>query len=209
MKIEIYSDVVCPWCYLGQARFRKAVEEFPGEVEIVWRPFQLDPSSPAEPGAGLASTALAEKFGGADKVDAAHSRLRALTAAEGLPFEPEQARQINSHQAHRVIWLAGEEGVQDAVVARFFRAHHAEGRDLNDPATLADLAAEAGLDAERVRALLASAEGASEVDAQIDEARHLGVSGVPFFLFEGKWAVSGGQPTEVFAQALAEVASKL
>ncbi|ROO83931.1 putative DsbA family dithiol-disulfide isomerase [Actinocorallia herbida] len=209
MKIEIYSDVVCPWCYLGQARFRQAVEEFPGEVEIVWRPFQLDPSSPAEPEAGLASTVLAEKFGGADKVHAAHQRLRALTEDAGLPFEPELARQINSLQAHRVIWLAGEEGVQDAVVARFFRAHHAEGRDLNAPETLVELAAEAGLPADRVRALLASAEGAPEVAAQIDEARRLGISGVPFFLFEGKWAVSGGQPTEVFAEALREVASKL
>ncbi|MDX6743103.1 DsbA family oxidoreductase [Actinocorallia sp. A-T 12471] len=209
MKIEIYSDVVCPWCYLGQARFRKAVEEFPGEVEVVWRPFQLDPSAPEDKGAGLADEVLAHKFGGADKVKAAHSRLRALTAEEGLPYEPEKSHHINSRAAHRVIWLAGELGVQDAVVARLFRAHHAEGRDLNDPETLAELAAESGVPAERTLALLASDEGVAEVDAQIDGARELGVSGVPFFLFEGKWAVSGGQPTEVFTKALQEVASRL
>lgn len=209
VKIEIYSDVVCPWCYLGQARFRKAVEEFPGDVDVVWRPFQLDPSAPVHSGAGRADLVLAEKFGGADKVRAAHSRLRALTAEEGLPYEPEQSHHVNSLQAHRVIWLAGESGVQDAVVARLFRAHHAEGRDLNDAETLVELAAEAGLPAERVRALLASDEGAAEVGGQIDEARSLGVSGVPFFLFEGKWAVSGGQPTEVFAAALREVADQL
>ncbi|MCD0450881.1 DsbA family oxidoreductase [Actinocorallia sp. API 0066] len=208
MKVEIYSDVVCPWCYLGQARFLKAVEAFPGDVEIVWRPFQLDPAAPTDE-SGLADAVLAAKFGGADKVRAAHARLRALTADEGLPYEPEAAHHVNTFQAHRVLWLAGELGLQDALAARLFRAHHAEGADLNSAATLTALAAEAGLPADRVRALLDSDEGAAEVSAQLAEARAIGVSGVPFFLFEGKWAVSGGQPTEVFTAALQEVASHL
>ncbi|GAA3216758.1 DsbA family oxidoreductase [Actinocorallia longicatena] len=206
MKIEIFSDVVCPWCYLGQARFRQAVAAFPGEVEIVWRPFQLDPSTPV-PSPGPADVWLEEKFGGSEQVANAHSRLRALTGAEDLPYEPEKALRVNSFDAHRVSWYAGEQGVQDAVVARLFRAHHAEGRDVSDPATLAKIGEEAGLPG--VAELLASDRGRAEVGEQIGRAQSLGISGVPFFLFEGKWGVSGAQPTEVFTSALEEVAENL
>src|SRR3954463_6800526 len=96
VNVEIFSDVVCPWCYLGQARFRKAVEEFGGEVAVVWKPFQLSPETPSPSTGGLIGPHLAEKFGGADKVKEAHSRLRALTGAEGLPFEPENTLLVNS-----------------------------------------------------------------------------------------------------------------
>ncbi|MEO3783455.1 DsbA family oxidoreductase [Actinocorallia sp. B10E7] len=211
MKIDIFSDVVCPWCYLGQARMRAALKDFPGEAEVSWRPFQLDPSAPVRDG-GLADDWLREKFGGADKVAAAHDRLRALTSAEGLPYAPELARRANSLSAHRVIWLAGEagdDGVQDAVVSRVFRAHHAEGLDVSDEETLADLAGEAGLPGGRVREMFASREGVAEIGAGLEHARALGVSGVPFFLFEGQWAVSGAQPAEVLSAALSEVAGKL
>lgn len=206
MKIEIYSDVVCPWCYLGQARFRQAVAAFPGAVEIVWRPFQLDPAAPV-PSPGLADVWLEGKFGGAEGVAGAHSRLRALTGAESLPYEPERALRVNSLDAHRVIWAAGEQGVQDAVVERLFRAHHAEGQDVSDPATLAKLAEDAGLPG--VQELLASEAGRAEVAEQVDRAGTLGINGVPFFLFEGQWGVSGAQPTEVFSSALEEVAKNL
>jgi predicted DsbA family dithiol-disulfide isomerase len=207
VNVEIFSDVVCPWCYLGQARFRKAVEEFGGDVNIVWRPFQLSPETPSPSTGSLIGPYLAEKFGGADKVEQAHSRLRALIGAEGLPFKPETTMHANSAKAHRVIALAGREGVQDAVVARLFLANHAEGRDIDDTATLVELAASAGLAAERVQALLDSDEGVDELRADLGRARDLGISGVPFFLFEEKWAVSGGQPAEVFKAALEEVAA--
>ncbi|MEO5874202.1 MAG: DsbA family oxidoreductase [Streptosporangiaceae bacterium] len=207
MNVEIFSDVVCPWCYLGQARFRTAVEDFPGEVNIVWKPFQLAPGTPSPSGGGLLDPYLAEKFGGRDKVEEAHSRLRALTGAEGLPYEPEIALVANSAKAHRVIALAGREDVQDAVAARLFRAYHAEGRDIDDSPTLVELAAEAGLPAERVQALLDSDEGVGELRENLARAHAMGISGVPFFLFEEKWAVSGGQPAEVFRAALQEVAA--
>ncbi|WP_200827425.1 DsbA family oxidoreductase [Thermomonospora echinospora] len=207
MNVEIFSDVVCPWCYLGQARFRAAVARFAGEVRVTWRPFQLDPGAPAT--ATPAADHLAAKLGGPERVAAAHDRLRALTAAEGLPFAPEKALRVNTGDAHRVIALAGRAGVQDAVVERLFRAQHAEGRDIGDAGTLAELAAEAGLDVAAVRTLLDSDEGVAELEQDLARARALGINGVPFFLFEEKWAVSGGQPTEVFEGALQEVASNL
>ncbi|GAA2732288.1 DsbA family oxidoreductase [Actinocorallia aurantiaca] len=211
MKIDIFSDIVCPWCYLGQARMRAALKDFPGEVEVSWRPFQLDPSAPVRDG-GLASDWLREKFGGADKVAAANDQMRALTAAEGLPYEPGLTRRSNTVPAHRVVWLAGEAGdraVQDAVVSRLFRAHHAEGLDVSDEETLAALAGEAGLPGVRVREMFASQEGMAEIGADLENARALGITGVPFFLFEGQWAVSGAQSTEVLSAALTEVAGKL
>jgi predicted DsbA family dithiol-disulfide isomerase len=203
VNIEIFSDVVCPWCYLGRARFRAAAEGFDGETTVTWRPFQLDPSAT---GGGLTSEHLADRFGGPAKVAEMHDRMRGLMAAEGLPYEPEKAISANTRDAHRVIALAGEAGVQDAVVDRLFRAHHAEGRDLNDHGTLAELAAEAGLAGVADR--LAAGDGAAEVTEQVGRARAIGVTGVPFYVFEEQWAVSGAQPVEFFANALREVAAQ-
>lgn len=205
VNVEIFADVVCPWCYLGQARFRKALESYDGPVQVTWRPFQLDPDAPAV--ASPANEHLAEKFGGADRVAAAHARMRDLTAAENLPYDPESALRVNTALAHQVIGFAGQDG--DAVAARFFRAHHAEGRDLGDAETLAELAGEAGLDAAEVRAYLASGQGVAELEQQLGRARQLGITGVPFFLFEETWGVSGAQPTEVLVAALREVAGNL
>jgi predicted DsbA family dithiol-disulfide isomerase len=204
VNVEIFSDVVCPWCYLGRARFLAAARDFPGDVTVTWRPFQLDPGATA---GGLMTESLAEKFGGADRLAEAHARLRELMAAEDLPYAPEKALVTNTRDAHRVIALAGDAGVQDAVVGRLFRAHHAEGRDLNDHGTLAELAAEAGLP--DVAGRLAAGEGDAAVTAQLETARAMGVTGVPFFVFEGTWAVSGAQPREFFDGALAEVAGKI
>jgi len=207
VNVEIFADVVCPWCYLGQARFTKALAAYGKPVSVTWRPFQLDPSAPLE--ATPADPYLALKFGGPDKVVAAHARLRPLATAEGLPYEPEQALRINSARAHRVIALAGEHGVQDAVAARLFRAHHAEGRDLGDPSTLGSLAASEGLPAEEVQDLLAGDKGVAELDAQLARAQALGITGVPFFLFEETWGVSGAQSVEVLEGALREVEGRL
>jgi predicted DsbA family dithiol-disulfide isomerase len=210
VNVEIFADVVCPWCYLGQARFRDALKDFDGTVEVTWRPYQLDPSAPTM--AISADEHLLEIFGSPERVAAAHARMHELTAAENLPYAPDRARHVNTAAAHRVIWLAGREGgaeLQDAVAARLFRAHHAEGRDVGDAATLAELAGEAGLKAEAVLSLLASDEGTAELAEQVARARELGITGVPFFLFEGAWGVSGAQPAEALSGALREVAGKL
>lgn len=203
MNVEIFSDVVCPWCYLAQSRFRGAARRFGGEVAVAWRPFQLDPGAS---GGGLANERLAERFGGPDRVTAMHVRMRELMAAEELAYEPEPAVHANTRDAHRVIALAEEAGVQDAVAGRLFEAYHAEGRNLNDYETLATLSAEAGFDGVRER--LAAGDGAAEVAARLETAQAIGVTGVPFFVFEGRWAVSGAQSTEVFENVLRDVAAR-
>jgi predicted DsbA family dithiol-disulfide isomerase len=207
VRVDIFSDIICPWCYLGRARFHEAIAAFDGPVEVTWRPFQLDPDAPAVP--EPATEHLSGKFGGQTRVAAMHDRMRGLTMAAGLPYEPDRALRANTRDAHRLVWLAGQEGDQDAVVARLFRAYHAEGRDISDPETLSALAAEAGLPAGRTRNLLDAGEGAAEVARDLEQARALGITGVPFFLFEGVWAVSGAQPTEVFGEALREVERNL
>jgi predicted DsbA family dithiol-disulfide isomerase len=210
VNVEIFADVVCPWCYLGQARFRQALAAYDGDVQVTWRPFQLDPSAPAV--ATPVSAHLAAKFGGPERVAEAHDRLRGLTAAEDLPYEPEHGLHVNTGDAHRVIWLAGREGgppLQDAVAERLFRAQHAEGRDLGDAATLAELAGSAGLAPGSVRSLLASDEGRAELEQDLGRAREMGVTGVPFYLFEGTWGVSGAQSAETLEAALREVAGQL
>jgi predicted DsbA family dithiol-disulfide isomerase len=203
VNIEIFSDVVCPWCYLGRARFRAAAEAFGGDATVTWRPYQLDPGAS---GGGLTSEILADRFGGAAKVAEMHEQMRGLMAAENLPYEPDRAISANTRDAHRVIALAGAAGVQDAVVDRLFRAYHAEGRDLNDHGTLAELAAEAGLDG--VAEMLAAGDGDAEVTEQLERARAVGVTGVPFYVFEDQWAVSGAQSAEFFEGALREVAAQ-
>jgi predicted DsbA family dithiol-disulfide isomerase len=203
MNIEIFSDVVCPWCYLGQARFRTAARAFGGDTAVTWRPFQLAPDTT---GGGLTTELMADRFGGPAKVAAMHEQMRGLLAAENLPYEPEKAINANTRDAHRVIALAGAAGVQDAVVDRLFRAYHAEGRDLNDHGTLAELAAEAGLDGVAER--LAGGDGEAAVTEQLERAGALGVTGVPFYVLEEKWAISGAQSTEFFEGALREVASQ-
>jgi predicted DsbA family dithiol-disulfide isomerase len=204
VNIEIFSDVVCPWCYLGGARFRRAAEAFDGDTTVTWRPFQLDPGAT---GGGLTTELMADRFGGPAKVAEMHERMRGLLTAEALPYEPEKSISANTRDAHRVIALAGETGVQDAVVDRLFRAYHAEGGDLNDHATLDGLAAEAGLDG--VAGRLAAGDGDAAVAEQVERAQAMGVTGVPFYVFEGKWAVSGAQSVEFFEGALREVASQV
>lgn len=203
MNVEIYSDVVCPWCYLGRARFTAALARYDGDVRVTWRPFQLDPGAAA---GGPASASLARKFGGPECVAEMHDRMRGLMDAEGLAYAPDRAVQANTFDAHRVIELAAGAGLQDAVVGRLFRAYHAEGRDLNDRGTLAELAAEAGLDGVAERLAAGAAE--AEVTARLQAARKAGVTGVPFSVFEGRWSVAGAQPAEFFDAALREVAAQ-
>ena len=207
MRVDIFSDIICPWCYLGRTRFKEAMAGFDGPVDVMWRPFQLDPAAPATPES--ATERLAAKFGGPARVGAMHERMRELTMAAGLPYEPERALRANTRDAHRLVWWAGRNGGQDALVDRLFRAYHAEGRDIGDAETLTTLAAESGLAADQVRALLASDEGAAEVARDLEQARALGITGVPFFLFENAWAVAGAQPTDVFSAALREVERNL
>ncbi len=208
MRIDIWSDVVCPWCWIGKHRFQRALallgDDAP-DLEIHWHPYLLDPDADATP-VPLRET-YAAKFGGAERAAELLAQMQSTARAEGLPmdFSRSQVR-VTTLPAHRLIWLAGREGNQDAVVEALFRAHFAEGRNLADPEVLVAAGAAGGLDEARVRALFASNEGLTEVHAGIGRAQALGIRAVPTFVIGGRHGVQGAQPPEAFAEALRKLA---
>lgn len=209
MRVEIYSDIACPWCYVGKARFEQALAAFPQAeaVEVVYRPFQLDPSAPHEPRGHR--EVLAAKFG--PQAAAMDERITSLGAAEGITFDFDTVLENNSLLAHRLLRFALDShgpAVQTRLKGRLMAGHFGEGLDIGDREQLADVAAEAGLDREAVAAFLAGEDLREEVLADIDEARALGITAVPTFVFEGKWAVQGGQESATFLQALEQVAKE-
>lgn len=202
MTIEVYADVVCPWCYIGAKRLERALALRPGMgVDLFWRPFQLQPHMPA---GGLPWREFAEaKFGGEEGARGAFARVTSVGASEGITFDFDRvASAPNTVDAHRVILHAARYALQRESTDALFQAYFSEGRDLNDHAQLADIASGAGLDADEVRSMLASGEGATEVRASQERAGGLGISGVPFYVFDGRYAVAGAQPVEVFLRAL-------
>ena len=206
LRIDIWSDIACPWCYVGKRRLEAALEKFPhrDEVEVVWRAFELDPAAPAERPADVGyAERLAKKYGTSlTEAQGMLTRMTDVAATDGLDFHFEKIRPGNTFDAHRVLHLAAERGKQDAVKERYLRAYMTEGEPIGDRETLIRLAAEAGLDAEEVRATLASDAYTREVREDEDEARQLGINGVPFFVLAGKIAVSGAQPAELLLRAL-------
>ena len=207
MKVEIWSDVVCPWCYIGKRRFEDALSRFPhaDEVEVEWKAFELDSTSTSgRPGqAGGLAPALAAKFG--TTLEGAQGMLDATTAtaaAEGLDYHFERAVPANTVDAHQVIHLAGERGVQDAVKERLMRAYFTEGEAVGDREVLVRLGAEAGLDADEVRAVLAEGRLVDAVRSDEAEAAALGARGVPFFVVDRRYGVAGAQPAEQFLAVL-------
>jgi len=198
MHIDIISDVVCPWCFIGKRRLEKALALRPETAaEITWRPFQLNPDMPAE---GMARAEyIANKFG-----DSAHSRRIHQTIAEagasvGIDFAFDRIkRSPNTRNAHRLIRLGTKRGVGGAVVDRLFHGYFLEGRDVGDSATLATIAAEAGIDRAEALAFLESNEEREEIIAEDRNTRRLGINAVPCFIFAGQYAVSGAQEPEFF-----------
>ncbi|MDX3214802.1 DsbA family oxidoreductase [Streptomyces sp. ME02-6991-2B] len=209
MKVEIYSDVACPWCYIGKRRFERALADFPmaDRVELVYRPFQLDPDKSTTPEPHRAY--LDERYG--PQSAAMDARVAELGGAESLAFDFDRVIENNTLLAHRLLWHAlNAYGAKEqaALKDRLLVAHFAEGADVGDRGTLAALAAEAGLDRDRAADFLASDEGRAEVLAEIDDARGIGVNAVPTFVFEGKWAVQGGQESSTFLRVLEQVAEE-
>lgn len=208
VTVEIWSDVVCPWCYLGKRRFERALEHFRlgAGIEVVWRSFQLDPTLPKGSRQQHAAY-LARRTGRTlEEVRLSRDRLVKLAAAEGLRYDFDRYVVVNTRDAHRVAHLAASRGLGPAIQERLFRAQLEEGETLDDAATLSRLAAEVGVPGDDVEAMLASDAYAAEVDDDIRTGATLGVTGVPFFVFDRAFAVSGAQPVEVFEQAL-EMAS--
>ena len=207
MKVELYSDIACPWCYIGKRRFERALASFAGadEVEVVLRAYQLDPR--AESAGQPLLESLERKFGSRAREMTAH--VGAVAHTEGLVFDWDRAIAANTFEAHRLLWFAGRERgarVQHELAERLLEAHFARGVDIGDPAQLATLARATRLDVARAASFLASDEGAAEVRAEIAEAGELGVTAVPTFVFDRKYAIAGAQPASVFLKALEDVA---
>jgi predicted DsbA family dithiol-disulfide isomerase len=206
MKVEIWSDVVCPWCYVGKRRFEKAMARFAhrDEVELVWRSFQLDPHagpSPAE--GGQQAKQLAEKYGRSPaEAQGMLDSMTATAAAEGLDFRFDLNRSGNTFDAHRLLHLALEHGLQDQLKERLDHATFTEGSPVSDHDALRGLAVEVGLPVEQVDAVLASDRYADAVRADIAQAAAYGINGVPFFVVDGRYGISGAQPAEVVLQTL-------
>lgn len=207
--IDIVSDVVCPWCYLGKARLDLAVAEVQGEVsvDINWRPYQLNPDYPAE---GVnQKDALEAKLGGKDRVEQAHATLTELGKEVGINFNFDAITiGPNTLDAHRLSLWAHAEGreMQEKVVTLLFKANFEEGRNIGDHAVLADIAEQAGMDRKVVDKLLASDADKDTIKAEIDAVQKMGVNGVPFFILDQQYAVSGAQTPDILVNALREIA---
>ncbi|GHO83712.1 DsbA family oxidoreductase [Dictyobacter formicarum] len=204
MKVEIWSDVACPWCYIGKRRFEAALAEFKhkDQVEVIWRSYQLDPSAPRTSDTKMTDV-LAQKYGvSVQQAAAMNERVSTLAAEVGLDYHMDDIRHSNTFDAHRLIHLAASHNVQDAAKERLLKAYFTEGASIGDTETLVKLASEVGIDAEEARSVLAGNAYTDDVKADIERARMFGIEGVPFFAVDEKYGISGAQPTEVFKQAL-------
>ena len=208
IRLDIFSDPVCPWCYVGKANLDRALAEHPDHpFAIQWHPFQLNPDMPAE---GVAKrTYLEAKFGGKARVDAIHERLREVARNARVDMDPDKPQRMpNTLNAHRLIHWAGIEGVQQAVVDALMRAYWVEGRDIGDLPTLAEIAGENGMDRAATLRLLQSDADADDIQARDQDARQKGVSAVPTFLIARQYVVSGAQPPETWGKVIEELAGR-
>ena len=207
MRIDIWSDVVCPWCYIGKRRLERALAGFEhaDDIEVVWHSYQLDPGAPREATESVPEM-LGRKYGGGVETGRQMvDRTQAAAAEEGLAFRLHDAQRANTVDAHRLLHLALEAGgpaLQGALKERLLAAYFTEARNVADHATLHDAAVTVGLDPDRVDGVLASDRYAADVQADIDRAHAYGASGVPLFVLDERYGISGAQPVEVFEQVL-------
>lgn len=204
IRLDIFSDPVCPWCVIGKANLDRALEAHPDHPFLIeWHPFQLNPDLPAE---GMDKRAYLEGKFGADKLTQMNLRLKEMSRAAGAEFDPETPkRQPNTLDAHRLIHWAGLEGRQTAVVSALFKAYWREGRDIGNAGVLSDIAAAAGMDRAVTARLLASDADADDIRARDADARAKGVTSVPTFLIAQQYVVSGAQPPEVWGNVIKEL----
>jgi predicted DsbA family dithiol-disulfide isomerase len=204
MKIEIWSDIACPWCYVGKRRFEQALSQFEhrDDVEVVWRSFELDPSAPRGYEESQAEL-LAKKYGmPVEQAQAMNARMTGEAKKEGLSFDFEKSQPGNTFDAHRLIHLAAAHGKREAMVERLFAGYLTEGAAIGEKDTLQRLATEVGLDAEQVREVLDGSAYADAVRADEGRARTFGISGVPFFAIDERYGVSGAQTPDVLLETL-------
>jgi predicted DsbA family dithiol-disulfide isomerase len=219
VTIEVWSDVVCPWCYIGKRRFATGLDQARDALaadgievsfDVSYHPYQLDPT--ASPGAsGPVVEAYAKKFGGLERAEAILANVTATAADVGLEFNMDRALRANTLLAHRVIWLAAQPDSpidQDVMKERLLKAYFTDGLDIGDPDVLADCAAEVGFDRRDVMAFLESDRGLAEVAAELDFANDNGITAVPTYVVNGQWAIPGAQEPETFAQVLRKMAGQ-
>ncbi len=210
IKIDIVSDVVCPWCFIGKRRMEKAMSALSNDYDfdVSYLPFELNPQTPKE---GFSQKEyLSKKFGGEEKYHQITQHVTHVAADEGLLFDfNKQAISPNTRDAHRVIWFAKNEGKQLPVKEAFLKAYFEQGIDLTKKENIISVAVSAGLDAKRITSLLDSQEGLQEV-IQLEQQNHQrGISGVPFYVINNQYGISGAQPSDVFIQALREIGSEV
>lgn len=207
MRIEIWSDVVCPWCYIGKRRLETALASHEGDLEIVWRSFQLDPGSPVEVTQTVAEHLGSKYGGGPDAGQAMIDNVEAIAAGEGLIYRLGEAKRANTLDAHRLLHLAKEYGVQSELKEALLAAYFTQALVISDHDVLRKVAVDAGLDAQAVDQVLATDRYRDEVFADQEQAAAYGASAVPFFVFNSRVGLSGAQPVEVFRQAMAQAAA--
>jgi len=209
LRVDVVSDVVCPWCFIGKRRLEKAIALRPDHpVEVHWRPYYLNDWVPLE---GISrADYLTTKFGSVERYHQMAERMKAAAAQEGLDYQLEKiSRQPNTRDCHRLILWAGEEGKAAAMKQRLMDLYFTEGADLSDPAMLVQAAADIGLDAESIRARLGTDADIERIAQEVDQAKQAGIDGVPFFIFGGVLAVSGAQAPEYLADAMARAEAEL
>ena len=208
MRVEIWSDVMCPFCFIGKRKFEMALEKFGSELEISWKSFQLDPGLQAN---GKSVTEfLAERKGWSlDQARAANEHVSAVAKEVGLEFNFDRAVVANSFDAHRFSHLAKSKGLQNEAEEVLFKAYFTEGLNTADHGVLAELGKRIGMDAEEIKTVLAGDDFAEDVRHDIYESNQIGVRGVPFFLFNDKYSVTGAQAPEYFLEALNHIHSEL
>jgi predicted DsbA family dithiol-disulfide isomerase len=207
MKIEVWSDVMCPWCYIGKRRLETALASFDHaqEVEVIWKSFQLNPDMKTDPSKSINQYLVEAKGWTLDYARQVSENVTNIAAKEGLEYHLDQSVVANSYAAHRVLQMAKAQGLGDALKERLLHAYFTEGKNIGDHKVLIELAGDAGLDRKAVQQMLYTNEYCDEVDHDVEEARELGARGVPFFVIDRKYGISGAQPVEVFTDVLNQV----
>lgn len=204
MKVEIWSDIMCPFCYIGKRRFEKALEQFEHKdnVEITWKSFQLNPEMKTSPGKSINEYLAEIKGWSIEQAKEVNDRVTQMAKGVGLKYDFDKAVVANSFDAHRLIQLAKSKGKGDIAEEYLFRAYFTEGKNIADHSVLTEAGTEIGLDAAEVKRMLEGKGYAENVEEDINESQQIGVRGVPFFVFDRKYAVSGAQETETFLEVL-------
>lgn len=204
MKVEIWSDVMCPFCYIGKRKFEKALEQFPQKdrIEIEWKSFQLNPDMKTEPGKSINEYLSEVKGWAPEYAEEVNNHVTKIASEVGLEYNMDKAVVANSFDAHRFVQFAKTKGKGDDAEEQLFKAYFTDGKNTADHETLIALGAEIGLDAAEVKAVLESAQFSDQVRKDVYEAQQVGARGVPFFVLDRKYAVSGAQQPETFLGAL-------